>query len=184
LDDLSKPLRVVSLRDEALDLRVLDAKRYAATRDEAMIASATLPGRVPVWHTIRPLGLPDLDTLALRPEGLRARLAYELAIVQVEGCAKISPGGAAWRPEREIEGVDGRPRPAPTAADMDLLFRFLPHGRDDMLEIGLVAMERADQGNGARGDVNYMAPPLLSDVLTRSAHLRAEQTRGMSVTPT
>lgn len=182
MDDLISPLRVVSLRDPALDLAQMNAEQYMLTRDASLVR--TLPGRTPVWHTLRALTLADEDALASQPQAMIARRAYELALSQVEGCERLSPGGLAWRPARTIEGPDGRSRPAPTYAEMDALCRALPHGREDMVELGLVALERATQGNGDRGVVNYMAPPLLSDVVARSARLRAGQTPGTSATPT
>lgn len=175
-----QPLKAVSARDKALDLSRMDVKEYIEKRDPNLVES--LPGRTPIWHTLRPLTLVDLDMLATRPQALQARLAYELALVSVEGCDALAPSGAAWRPAREIEDADGGMRPAPSQSEMQRL--FLAVGREAMLELGLVVIERADQGNGERGDTSYTVPPLLSDVVARSARPRAAPTPPTSATPT
>ncbi len=183
MDDLISSLRVVSLRDAALDLRAMDAKRYVETRDVSLVK--TLPGKRAVWYTLRALNLFDMLEIDASPTGMgRLVRSFRSSIEQIEGCEALVPDGSAWRPRHEHENPLGKTVATPSTADLQWLFRKLPHGSDTMQEIGAVALERAAQGNGERGAVNYTAPLLLSDVLAASARLRAAASPTESATPT
>ena len=181
MDDLLRPLRVVSALDDALDLERMDLEQYVKTRDEALVV--TLTGKRPVWYTIRALNLYDVEFVTSLPEGRRGRAAFEGAISLVEGCDALSPEGSGWRPRHEVENALGEKQCAPTRDDMQKLFLHL--GLDRLNEIGFVALERAALGNGVRGAPLYTVPPLFLPALDRSAALRrAARTRASAATET
>ena len=176
-----EPIKVVSAKDPALDLAEMDLRKYLETRDLTLVRS--IAGKRPVHYELRPLHLPDVEFVTSLPPTLQARAAFEAAIVAIDGLDVLAPGGSVWRPRKEVEDALGQRRAVPTREEMNELFHVLPNGLDTIQEIGLVALERATQGNGRRGAPRFTVPPLFSPEVTRSERLRAERSRTSSGTP-
>ena len=176
----AEPIRVVSAKDPALDLAEMDLRRYVETRDASHLR--LVPGVRPVWYTLRPLNIYDVEAASSLPQAMQARACFETAIEAIDGCEALG-GDGAWRPRKVVEDALGKKRPVPTRAEMQHLFQMLPHGLDTMQELGAIAYERATLGNGFRGAPTYTVPPLFSPELARNVRLRAERSQARSETP-
>lgn len=145
--------RVVYVGDPALDARAMKIRGpggYGETRDESLVR--TLPGRTPIWFTVRWLTPRESIIVEERGTPLRkTRAAISTALVAVD-----LPNATTMRPATSVPAVEGNGERMlwdDEALD-DLWRRF---GKLCMYDIGTVILEKDDQpgeafasGEGAR----------------------------------
>ena len=190
-DDLLGSLRMVTAypgaTDPALDTSATDLRAYLATRDPSLVKGKG--DRSLVWFTLRPLTVYDLAAISSQPSHAAMSMhAFQVAVAAVEGLDgdetwQPAAPGTAWRPAHESEDALGKMRAVMSRHDLQWLFGRVGWAR--ILEVGAVALERANAGNGVGGAVSYTVPPLPSPAAaTRSARPPAGQTPATSGTPT
>lgn len=175
-DDLVSPLRVVSIRDEAIDWAAMwdrahvSPKLYAETRDADSVRE--LPGRTARWYTLRPLSVADMgaiDSAASGPAQLVQ--AFRVAVTEIVG---FSGPGTALRPTLPCPMPDGTTRMI--WADVELQYiADVAGGMRLIYEIGAIARERALEGNALRGGVIYAPPQFLVPVLEQKTRPLVER---------
>lgn len=156
------PIVVVSCADPALDRRPIakggmDVQRYWETRDISLVKE--VPGRFARRYHLRPLTMPQMDSIEM--SRLPSRFAFQYALERVENHGGKHGPGHTW---------------APTTA--------MPHGNETIMvvgddevekacegarliihEIGHVALTRATVGFTMADGVRYALPPSLADAL-------------------
>lgn len=182
-DDLVSPLRVVSVRDEAIDWasmwdRGVSPRVYAETRDPESVRA--LPGMALRWYTLRPLTVADCGTVdALPSDPMKLTQAFRLSVSEVVGFHGL---GTAFRPTLPMPMPDGSTRMVWSDADLQHL-ADVAGGMRLIYEIGAIAFERAQEGNAFRGGVTFAPPPFLLHVLAQKMRLLAERTIPTAGTP-
>lgn len=166
-DDLVTPLRVYSIRDDAIDPMASDVDEYLKTRNPDLIHA--LPGQHLVAAVIKPLPVAvyaQVDTLST----VQAKLlqAFRIACTAVE-----TAPGATLMPMEAVRLSDGKPHTIWGNEEFEELGRM--YGIQFIYEIGTVIMERAEPGKAWRGGVRYTPPPFLEDARARISLRRAAQ---------
>lgn len=174
-DDLVSPLRVVSMRDPAIDWYAMQehgvtARVYAETRDPGSVIA--LPGQHPRWYHLRPLTVSECAFIdALTTDTARALGAFRLAVTRIENA--FGPA-ADLLPELYSPMPDGSQRVTWSDAGLQRVANFMG-GMRLLYEIGGIAHERAAEGNGRSGDVLFTPPLFLQPELDRIRRLCAER---------
>lgn len=175
-DDLIKNLTVVLRSDPALDRNRMDMTKYLETRDINLVVEQ--PGKKAVRFEVRALDVNEWQGVAQqRPGFAMARAALDFGLVSVEG------DGLSLRGTKELDTGLGVKRQVMSMHDIQALFaRF---GAVKLAEIGIIIIDRAEQGNGDGCGVRYTLPQPWPDAQELTARQHAERTRGTSgETPT
>lgn len=181
-DDLVSPLRVVSLRDEAIDWFAMTRegvtpRDYAASRDQAAVR--VLPGAHARWFTLLPLDTPTVGMVEeCANDAAKLVRAFRYAVASVEN---FEGPGVALRPTLTIPWVNGTTRTIWNDAEIERLANFAG-GQRTIYEMGELAYERALEGNGRSGGALFTPPRYLEPVLERIERQLAEQARALAGT--
>jgi hypothetical protein len=188
VDDLVSPLRVVSIRDQAIDWYAMQEHGvtplvYAETRDAASVRA--LPGKHPRWYHLRALTVAESASCDVQPSAPgRMLLAFRYAVTRIEDFYGF---GTSLAPELPIPNENGGTRFMWSDAALQ---RVADHagGMRLLYEIGDLAYERAAEGNGRSGDVLFTPPLFLQPVLDQikrrlAVRIQASAGTESSVTP-
>ena len=176
VDDLVSPLRVVSVRDPAIDWNAMaeagvTPRVYEETRDPGSVRE--LPGRQAVWFTLEWIDSAECGAIDSFPEARRPLEAFSVACSEVLNA--LGPGHAL-RGTIPVQTLAGGPvRVYWSNADRNRIQRL--YGQELLYEIGFVAWRRARLGNVWSGGVPYTPPPFLQPVLDQIKRLSAEHRR-------
>lgn len=140
-DSLVDTIRVVSVRDPAIDRVKTDLEKYERTRDPSLIAE--LPGQHVLWYALRPLSVADFMFIDSAPsDHLKVLRAFQQAVEYVDG---FPVAGQQLRPTVPVRDTQGHERMVWELHDLEPIFRA--RGARTLYEIGRVAYERAAEGN-------------------------------------
>lgn len=170
-DSLVGPLRAVSVLDPAIDLSVSPVMVYAETRAEEVLSYHA--GMYPRRAALRPLSVGEFGACDSMPSA-PAKLvqAFRLACEEIEN---FSGPGCTLGPDRPHRMPDGRDRMVWSDDGLQRIADAL--GMAYILELGLVAYERAIQGNALSGSVSFTLPPSSAQGLALKLHRLAAQSR-------
>lgn len=136
--------RLVFVGDRALDTRqmkIRGAGGYGETREESLVR--TLPGRTPVWFTVR--WLTPRESILVDERGTvlrRVRAAISTALTQID-----LPSGETLRPTLKVPDVNGAAESRLLWDDDGLDALTKKFGKAVMLDIGTAILE-ADERPG------------------------------------
>ena len=151
-DRLDNHLRVVTVRDPAIDREATDVDRYATHRDIDEVTF--LPGQLPYTFVLRPLTPGEYATCDAMPGPTHAtNSAFSLAVVRIEnwdGPNAYVPGGdqTIVRKGRRV-GIWSEDELREVATRL---------GGSTIEEIGTVALQRYNAGNLWSGSEPYTLP--------------------------
>ena len=142
----------------------------------ASSGSGFQPGKKATRFELRAMNVAEFGYLGGVPTGQQPEVAFEMCLVSVTG------DGLSMRGTKEIETLfDGKAQVF-TKKDVNALFRRFGGART--AEVGLVAIDRAEQGNGESCGVRFTLPQQLPVVQALIDQRRVELTRETPATPT
>lgn len=175
IDSLADPIRVVSVRDPAIDWHAMREHGvtplvYAETRDEQSVR--VLPGAAPRWYHLRPLSVVECAACDAQPTPVAcALLAFRLGVTRIENFHGV---GIDLYPELPTPGPNGSTRMTWSDAGLQRIADTIG-GQRVLYEIGAIVHERASEGNARSGDVIFTPPQFLQPVLNQIALRLAER---------
>ena len=172
-DDPAGPLRIVSMRDPAIDWHAMQQRGvtplvYAETRDpESVIA---LPGKHPKWFGLRALTIGEEGVIdGMSTAEASAVCAFRHGVTEIHN---FYGPDVALRPESPIPDGHGGTRLIWSDAGLEAVRNAI--GRTVLYEIGGVIRARSAEGNEWGGGVLFALPPFLRPVLSRIERHLAE----------
>lgn len=174
--------RLVFVGDPALDTRQMKlrgAGGYGESRDESLVR--TLPGRSPVWFTVR--WLTPRESILVDERGTvlrRVRAALATALTQID-----MPSGETMRPTLRVPDVNGAAESRLLWDDEGLDLLTSKFGKAAMLDIGTAVLEADDRPGEAFASGDALRFTLLPSSLAaweRNERLLAAQPSPESAT--